>query len=283
VYNLSVAKTRAYFVSDRDLLVHNVDCAPDSTPPPDSPPRPKPTLTEQIEEFQNTRKRKRPDQSELDKAIERAKKRHEAATKKFDRLNTPLDDIDDENNCSSCTLAALSDEPTVSKFLDKYKHVPGVAHTAQLTQHDEILVLMRRLGLRSDVTPRPEDFPPITSPIDLPFKEWDKVTRFMQESTANTFAISYEYEDSSGGGAHILIAIRDVDGSIAYLDFQGDPPQIVDLKAIENLSRINVTPTDVDWRSNRELYWHYTQTKYRPRQPESPEESSDSEGDYDYD
>jgi len=278
VYNLSVAKTHAYFVSAPGLLVHNVDCAPDSPRSPRSPPRHEPSSAGPSHE---SRKRKRPEQSEIDAALERARKRHDAAKKKLERLTTPLDDTRDPNNCSSCTLAALSDVPTVSKFIDKYKHVPGVASTRQLTGHDSILVMMRGLGLISDVTPRPADFPPVNAPEVKPFQHWDNVTRFMKESTANTFAISYEYVDGSDEGGHILIAVRQADGSIEYLDFQGKTPKVVDLKAIESIVRVNVIPTNVDWRMNRELYWHVTQNKHRPHQSDS--DDSDSEGSYDSD
>jgi hypothetical protein len=279
VYNLSVANTHAYFVSDRDLLVHNMDCAPDSTPPPDSPPRPRRTLAEQSREFRN--KRKRSDQPELDDLIERPKKRHkpelsyEAERKKFSRLYTPLNNTRDVDNCSSCTLAALSDVPSVSQFIEKYEHVPGVAQTRQAIDHDEIMALMRRLGLRSNTSPPPVDFPPMNAPIVRPFKEWDNVTKFMQESTANTFAVSFDYESSSGLRGHILIAARLADGSIVYLDFQSNPPKIVDLKAIASIVRVNVAPTDVDWRSNRRLFWHLPMLD----NPDSPDSRDDSDFD----
>jgi len=52
----------------------------------------------------------------------------------------------------------------------------------------------------------------------------------------------------------------------------------VDLKPIESIVRINVIPTNVDWRLNRELYWHVTQNKYRPHKADS-----DSDGSYDDD
>jgi hypothetical protein len=235
VYNLSVAKTHAYFVSDQDLLVHNMDCSPD-----------RPSTS-------------RPDSAEL---LRGARERHERAQNLIKRRKASLNYSPRKPNCSACTLASLTDVATIVRFFSTYGGVPGVFKAMTGLKHEEFLAVMDRLKLRSDLTPAPSVFPKTGSAP--PFEDWKNVTKFMEESTANTFAVGYEIQGRAG---HVLVGVRQVDGSIIYIEFQTNPPSIVDLeKQLKDVpvEKVHVIPTDVDWRMNRQLYWQLTKNDFRP-------------------
>lgn len=80
----------------------------------------------------------------------------------------------------------------------------------------------------------------------------------MQNSSSNTFFINTEFWNSSGPSGHAVLAVRDVDGSIKFLDFQKVPPAIVDPTKLDPTKvrtyKVDVTPTDIDWRYNHQIY-----------------------------
>jgi hypothetical protein len=245
VYNLTVAKTHSYFVSDRDLLVHNVNCFPWRNPP-DRPAVPNP-----------------PDPQVL---LERARERDRRARERLNaaRLQREFNDVEGPGNCSGCTLASLGDFSNLSQFIEQHSNEANVKKSLSGLDNMKIWHLTGRLGLRSRATPMPYTFPPTTaavsaarraaaSPVPPPFQHWEEVTRFMQEPTANTFAVTYDYHDNGEYGGHALVAVRQEDGTITYIDFQLRPPRIRDLRG-RNIYTVTVIPTDIDWRFNRQLY-----------------------------
>jgi hypothetical protein len=245
VYNLSVAKTRSYFISDRDLLVHNVNCFP----------------------WRNARDRPAvPNPPDPQVLLERARERHRRAQERLNaaRLQTEFNDVSGPGNCSGCTLASLGDFSRLSEFIEQHSNKVDVKKSLSGLKDMEIWQLAGRLGLRSRGTPRPYTFPPTTaavsaarraaaSPVPPLFEHWEEVTRFMQESTANTFAVTYDYHRGGEYVGHALVAIRQEDGTITYVDFQYQPPRIRDLREV-NIYAVTVIPTDIDWRFSRQLY-----------------------------
>lgn len=223
VYNLTVEKTHTYAVGSQRLLVHNVNCWSRGSRASEagSSRRGRTTLADLLAE-------------------EREQE---------ERLKRAFNDSDGRNgtNCVYCTLGGLSDYDKLSAFLkDK-----GLIEQRQ-TNTRRNRELLERLKLRTSETPPSAIF-------EKKQKGWlsredpqRDATKFMQESSSNTFALIIK--PSAGSDmAHSLIAVREPDGSIVYVDLQQVPPATYDrLNPVNQF--IEVIPTDVDWRHNRQLY-----------------------------
>lgn len=228
VYNLTVAKTHSYFVSSQDLLVHNTNCG----------------------------KRRRTLRELLDRE------------KWAERRDPVLNDTRGTRNCGLCTLAGLSDADKLSVFLMDHKDNDKLWDSHEEGMYDEDIPRhLGELGLVSSKTPEPGLFPPdeqLQAMKDAAENSrktnfpWPDVLEFMQSSTSNTFFINTEFFNSSGPAGHAVLAVRDVDGSIKFVDFQKVPPAVVDPTKLDpnkvRTYKVDVTPTDIDWRYNRQIY-----------------------------
>jgi hypothetical protein len=156
----------------------------------------------------------------------------------------------------------LTDLAAIYRFFNKYSAVPGIFKAQTGLKPEEFMQVMDNLKLRGPHTPPESVFPKTgTAP---PFEDWENVTKFMQDSTANTFAVGFDIPGRTG---HVLVAVRRVDGSIAYIDFKKSPPSIVDLEKDLKvpIEKLYVIPTDVDWRMNRQLYFQLTKNDFKAR------------------
>ena len=159
-------------------------------------------------------------------------------------------------------MASLTDFRSVTHFLEFYNDTPYVAGSRHGIHDDELVDAMMNVGLISDHTPLDIMIPEegFGSASDRAawspapgYPHWDEVADFMRTSASNTFAVSYQFYKDGKYLAHAVVGVRKEDGTIAFLDFQAVPPEFLDLKT-ENIWRVTVIPTDVDWRSNRQLY-----------------------------
>jgi hypothetical protein len=249
VYNLTVERTHTYFVGSQDLLVHNVNCLGWT--------RRKPGRSGRSPEAQ-------------------ARKRADLFLDVLPR--GPI------GTCTACTMAALGDFDTVSHFLDAHTDKQdangrnNVFNSLRGLFDDELIGMMKVVGLRSDTTPDPATFPKLGTRLNKEsktraerspgarFKYWDDVEKFMQTSEANTFAVTVKYLRKDGHNAHALVGVRKDDGSLAFLDFSFEPPVLLDIKKM-NIWSVTVIPTDVDWHDNR----HVTDLfKHNPKRTPPP-------------
>jgi hypothetical protein len=246
VYNLTVARTHAYFVGSDALLVHNVDC---KRMPPGSE-----ILAREARELREAQDRAR-------QLLAEQRARQLAAEREKRRL--VLNDTRGywgRRNCAYCTYAGLSDADKLSLFLRQNDMDDSV-----MPNLAEINRVLRQLGLMSSTTPAIAAFPPTqekrrrakeVAQGDLQPRPGEvgaagrDAQSFMQNSSANTFAVNVIFGDQ---GSHSLIAIRRDDGSIVFLDLQRKPPQAY-AALDEFVHTVVVMPTDVDWRYNRQLY-----------------------------
>jgi hypothetical protein len=247
VFNLTIAKTHSYLVGPEGLLVHNVDCGG------------RPTLNELLEQ-ERGEKHDRTLGAHLDRERALERQQQEAREKLadlrekhrawLDDRRRTFNDMNSNRNCSYCSLGGLSDFDKVTAFVrdhDLDGNTPPNGY--------RVRELMQELGLRSANSP-PEavfkaDAGRKRSKTSDPQLEADK---FMKESSANTFFVSISTKTSRGiGEGHALLAVRQVDGSITYVDLQQVPPVIYD-KLNPRIDHVFVTPTDVDWRFNRKLF-----------------------------
>lgn len=246
VYNLTVARTHAYFVGSDALLVHNVDC------------RKKPPGSDILEREARELREKQESARQL---LAEQRKRRIAAEREKRRL--VLNDTRGwrgMRNCAYCTYAGLSDADKLSLFLRENDMDDSV-----MPNLAEIRGVLRQLGLTSSVTPSIAAFPPTTEkrkrakeiaagnlqprPGEVGAVDRD-VKSFMQNSSANTFVVNVIFGDE---GSHSMIGVRKEDGSIVFLDMQKKPPQTY--AALDDfIHAVVVMPTDVDWRFNRQLY-----------------------------
>jgi hypothetical protein len=242
VYNLTVDKTHSYLVGRQGLLVHNVDCTGTQTLQDHLNWKPitrKPTLAELLAE------ERRKEKEELRKRLEEERKQREAAS---------------NPNCRGCVVAALTDNGDVSSFLEKHNN--GKDPTPR-----EMSQLMHDSGVIDLNTPSPKAFPPSTSTSQRLKKmaegkvrpesaEFDKVQtdahQFMRDSSSNTFVVTYKFYDGARHQSRTILAVRGADGTIDYLNPSKDPPQI-HYRLDELTTSIAITPTNVDWRFNRNL------------------------------
>jgi hypothetical protein len=127
---------------------------------------------------------------------------------------------------------------------------------------------MRQWGLTSEKTPPPRIFPELHTEMDQaqakilrdaengrprpPFSFEGQAKKFMETSRANTFAVGYQYFQNGEFHRHALLAVKREDGSILYIDLQAVPPSVRD-DLDPRYSTVWVIPSDVDWRSNRQL------------------------------
>jgi hypothetical protein len=248
VYNLTVERTHTYFVGSEDLLVHNINCFG--------------RTGRQRDEAPETQASRRKTLAEL--LAEEREKDREAKLAKPRETNWFLDAEDaalgGRGRCSACTMASLGDFDSLTDFLDAHadkRNSDGrsiVAESLRGLYDQELIDMMKLVGLRSDTTPEPQTFPKPDAPVDTRarFKHWGEVDDFLRTSTANTFAVAYQNTGKDGPSAHVLVGIRKDDGTLAFLDFSVDPPDVLDLKKL-NIWRVTVIPTDVDWRDNRHV------------------------------
>jgi hypothetical protein len=61
----------------------------------------------------------------------------------------------------------------------------------------------------------------------------------------------------------VLLGVKAPDGSISYIDFQHTPPKVFD-RLDPHFYGVNVIPTDVDWRFNRQIYSVYQNAPHEP-------------------
>jgi hypothetical protein len=226
VYNLSVEKTHAYFVSDRALLVHNAGCG---------------------------RGRGGGGEPSLEQV------------RAIVLPNQPFNNLGGDNsNCTACTMASLAGFNHVSTFVFAHRDQPHIVDSLGGLDLPRLKEAMAQIGLRSSRTPDEGEFPPANEwsaardraaqPSPPPFSHWNESVEFMRSSTANTFAVLLMNYRRGEYGDHALVGVRQDDGRIVFLDFQRDPPQVLDLGPTGlGLYSMDVIPTDVDWRTNNPL------------------------------
>jgi hypothetical protein len=275
VYNLTVAKTHAYFVGQESLLVHNTDC---------SARRP---LSEHLaEERERERERERQtllyqQQLQRDLREERARKERDRERRRRNRLNVndaegPVARV----NCTFCALAALDGAVNLSAFLQR----SGLDQHNLLSDEEVERELVRlrlshpggglpprsftRRGMRAhlhrmfDAHTGP-GAPAIGSRYAMLAPAHDALS-YMASTSGNTFLLGFtgvtRSEQPPGSGhyqtkelSHAVVAIRKDDGEIVFIDPQNVPPGVY-RRLPPTAFFVNVFSTDVDWRYNRQLF-----------------------------
>jgi hypothetical protein len=250
VYNLTVDRTQTYFVGSEELLVHNINCFGRTGRQRDQPPETEASRRKSLAELL------------AEELKEERRQEREAKLAKPRKTNWFLDaeSAFDPGRCTACTMASLGDFDSLMDFLDTHsdkRRSDGrsiLAESLRGVYVNELIDMMKLVGLRSDTTPEPQTFPkPGTRVAQRSrFKYWVEVEKFMRTSTANTFAVTFQYTTRAGGDAHAVVGIRKDDGTIAFLDFSFEPPVVLDLKKL-SISNVTVIPTDVDWHDNRHV------------------------------
>jgi hypothetical protein len=268
VYNLTIAKTHSYFAGRGALLVHNVDCAPAKTSK---------TLAEQLAAERQAEALERDQALERDIVERRIRRLLDAQRRKNNRL-TLNDAPPGTGNCSYCTLAALTDEASVSDFARKH----GLDQFTPLSDQ-KINDLLDGLRLRHDKTGDQKRYLQLElaarfrrlldagterDAIDVdtvaPHRPEPRARAYMESLKGNTFFLSVRWmtrvEDPPGSGqfkvrpwAHAMTAVRTTTGRILYVESQAVPPRVY-LNLPKTTFDVVVRPTDVDWRYNRQLY-----------------------------
>jgi hypothetical protein len=249
VYNLTVARTHAYYVGSEALLVHNVDCNEGSSRPDEQDRREREARIREMLEDQ--RRSRRPRLSLNDSRGQNAR-----------------------NNCTFCTAAALSDADKLSTFLRDHR----LDDSAPL-QLPDFEYMLRSSHLRSEVTPNPRAFQRDDLRAELeheartgarsregkdPRSPVYTAEAYMQGTQVNTFALVVEFisrvQAPPGSGhfvarheGHSLLAVKQGDGSILYIDAQEVPPGVYE-SLPRSAFKLTVYPTDVDYRYNRQLF-----------------------------
>jgi hypothetical protein len=288
VYNLTVARTHAYFVGTDALLVHNVDCSREGPSKYEEQLREierksqllasEPSLRERERERKQKEEQLARERREYQEGIRKLLKERRQATLSAERQSRRLVLNDTtgrlgRTNCGYCTLAGLSDVDKLSTFVRQTG-----ADESVFLKPTEIFKSLRKLGLASNLTPKPAQFknaelqqllpgePPTPRETQLrrerqPERE---AQNLMHESSANTFAVAYYYNErvesppgsghfTTKRGGHALTAVRRDDGSISFIDFQSTPPKL-HVSLPDMAWSVTVIATDVDWRFNRQLY-----------------------------
>jgi hypothetical protein len=236
VYNLTVEKTHTYAVSSRRLLVHNVNCW-SSGPRPAEPSRNDRTTLADLLAREREQEQRRKDQIRLELSEH---------NQRLAQLRRTFNDSHGNTNCVYCTLGGLSDYDKLSAFIKD-----SGLDERQPTSDRKNRELLERFKLRTSETPPSATFQ--KKRMSWPSRQDPQrdANKFMQESSSNTFALIIKGSATSPIG-HSLIAVRKPDGSIVYLDLQKVPPEAYD--RVNPLNQfIEVIPTDVDWRHNRQL------------------------------
>jgi hypothetical protein len=153
-------------------------------------------------------------------------------------------------NCGHCQLAGLLDEKNVTSYLNR----PGNPTSWEDYRYWEGSIeeasdgLLRALGLTNDHTSRSARYPDRDGTHLLP-------TRHMQYLPETTFLVHiYRFLPETGNfdAGHTIIAIREDDGRIRYIDFQQVPP-ITTYSLSPDVRLEYVFPTNVDWHNNRQI------------------------------
>jgi hypothetical protein len=229
VYNLTIAKTHSYLVSSAGLLVHNVDCWGRERPRDDD---------SSTDGESSARSR-----TSLEELIARTREEELREKRRFNDSEGRLA----FENCVYCTLGGLSDFDKLSVFL-RDSGLNERQRVSPKRNHE----LLERFKLRSENTPPPATFQR-SKKRRWPHREDPQrdAQKFMQESSSNTFALIIKPTPQSPVG-HSMIAVRQPDGSITYVDLQQTPPKTYD-GLNPKIQLVEVIPTDVDWRFNRQL------------------------------
>lgn len=236
VYNLTVARSHSYLVGSSRLLVHNVDCRP----PAGRAQEPGPSRGTRALEQERRREQVR---AHLAEARQEHQQRLEEERRKFN--DSP--ESRNTTNCVYCTVGGLSDYDKLSVFLREHG-LNDKQHTSVTKNYE----LLEKLGLRSAQSPASAKFQRSGKKNWLGRENPQRdAKKFMQESSSNTFALIIKGTPASPFG-HSLIAVRQADGSIVYVDLQKIPPATYD-RLNPSIQFVEVIPTDVDWRFNREL------------------------------
>jgi hypothetical protein len=258
VYNLTVSRTHAYFVGPQALLVHNTDCGGPSAGNASRKRKREEDSNEAREQLRARRARQ--------KALLEARWRERQRTQR-EMKRRPFNDMPGRPNCGQCVLAALNDLDRVSTLFQITNFDPH--NRDQRLSVGEMNRSMKWLGLTSDRTPEWKPFPGTDAEIDaarqksandprsgqprptFPFN--DRAKNLMETSSANTFVVTVQYFRGDRHEAHSLLAVKRDDNSIVYVDLQKRPPKTYHgLDPHINLAM--VFPTDVDWRSNRQIH-----------------------------
>lgn len=273
VYNLSIAKTHAYFAGSGALLVHNVDCGTSKNEPDAAENRERgKTLADRLAEERQA------EQLEQDIRELRIRRLLDKQRRQQNRLT--LNDTPPRTpNCAYCTMAGLDDAATVTKFahkhgLDQLKPLDDAGLRRQL----------QILGLSHEGSGQARPFTRLS--LEFTFKKMLKTGRdrkdidpeseiggalpavqahkYLESLPGNTSMVVYRWVErhesppGSGNfrtvsGSHAVTAVRTTSGKIIYVDFQDVPPEVY-LKLPKTTFEAVVLPTDVDWRYNRQLY-----------------------------
>jgi hypothetical protein len=270
VYNLTIDQTHAYFAGRSGLLVHNVDCK-------------KPTLGELLAAERAEELRKKYTPAELAAIIRERRYQEELRRSQVEqRIKTlkeriwwrnnrlTLNDSNDPRaqNCIHCSLAALSDADKLSTFLREH----GYDENKELFEKD-LPSLLRKQGLTHVGTAEAKSYSraDLVAPwtqllkngadrrtMDMtPFGRLPEASarEFMKSTHGNTNIVAFRslvsVENPRGSGkfevksvGHAVTAVRHEDGSVVYVE---------------------VFPTDVDWRYNRQLFAAVRSAEVRPR------------------
>lgn len=248
VYNLTVARTHAYYVGSDAVLVHNADCNEGTSFWDEDRREREARIREMLEDQRRSR---RPRLSLNDSRGQNAK-----------------------NNCTFCTAAALSDADKLSTFL-RHNQLDDSAPL----QVPDFEHLLRSSHLRSSVTPYPRSFQRDDLKSELeheartgvrsqqgkdPWPPEYAAEAYMERTQVNTFALVVEFissvEHPPGSGhfvsrheGHAMIAVKQADGAILYIDPQEVPPGVYQ-SLPRSVFKLTVYPTDVDYRYNRQLF-----------------------------
>lgn len=243
VYNLTVGTTHSYFAGRDAFLVHNVDC------------------------------------EDRDARELRIRRELEAHRRRMNRVT--LNDSQGRaarENCSYCTMGALSDARKLSEFLQQH----GFDET-RAPYDPELARLIDLLGLTHPTGGPPQVFRPAglknvwTRLLSMGADRFELQTRryesrmpepaarhYMESLPGNTYMVLYacveRIEKPPGSGrfetesmGHAVTAVRREDGEVVYIDFQDVPPAVYE-RLPKTTFDVVVLPTAVDWRYNRQLY-----------------------------
>jgi hypothetical protein len=291
VYNLSIAKTHAYFAGSGALLVHNVDCGTSKNEPAAAENRERgKTLADRLaaerQAEQLEREKRQAEQLEQDARELRIRRELAKHRRQLNRLN--LNDTPPRTpNCAYCTMAGLDDAAKVTEFAHKH----GLNHLKPLDD-EGLRRQLQVLGLSHEGSGQAKPFTRLS--LEFTFKRMLKRGRdrkdidpakeiggelpavlaheYLESLPGNTSMVVYRWVErhespvGSGNfvtvsGSHAVTAVRTTSGKIIYVDFQDVPPEVY-LKLPKTTFDAVVLPTDVDWRYNRQLYAALRDGKY---------------------
>jgi len=260
VYNLTVERTHTYLVGTGRVLVHNVDCSGERRPtlgellaeerkaessgevPAEKGDRK--TLgqllaEEREQERDELRAKLRDFREDHQRRLEALRRKAANEKKKF---NDSKGDAAYEN-CVYCSLGGLSDYDKLSVFLKDSELNERDTPSGRGNRR-----LLEQLGLRRK---SPEESSARNRFQGRRGRAQQEAEDFMRNSDENTFAIIVKGAPGAPVG-HSMIAVRQPDGSIVYIDLQKVPPATYD-HLNPAIGAVEVLPTDIDWRFNRQL------------------------------